>query len=81
MNPGQSSRTLRDAVSGDLTGLEKRARRLVERVASDPQLVTAAYADSALTNMNHVARLKRLRSQLDAAVEVLDASAAPREVS
>lgn len=81
MSAGQSSKTLRDAVSGDLTGLEMRARRRIERVASDEQLVAAAYADPALTRTNHVARLKRLRSQLDAAVEVLDASAAHREVS
>lgn len=73
-------RQLREAVSGDLTGLEGRARRLVERLATDAQLVTAAYADFALTRTNHVARRKRLCSQLDAAVNALDASAAHRKV-
>jgi hypothetical protein len=73
--------TLRDAISGDLTGLEGRAQRLADRLATNTQLLSAAYADSALTRTNHLARLKRLRGQLDAAVEALDASAAHREVS
>lgn len=62
--------TLRDAVSGDLTGLEGRARRLADRLAADAQL-SAAYADAALTRTNHVARLRRLRSQLDDTIEAL----------
>lgn len=65
-------RLLREAVGGDLTGLESRARRLADRLAANAQLLSAAYADSTLTRRNHVARLTRLRKQLDAAIEALD---------
>lgn len=73
-------KSLRDSISGHLTGLEARSRRLADRLAAGKQQLTAAYQDSALTRTNHLARLKRLSSQLDAAVEALDASAANREV-
>lgn len=68
----RQARQLREAVSGDLTGLEDRARRLAERLATSTQQLAAAYQDSALTRTNHVARLKRLRSQIDVGINALD---------
>lgn len=67
-----ATKSLRDAVSGDLTGLEARARRLADRIGSDSARVSEAYVDAGATRTNHVARLRRLRDQLDAAATTLD---------
>lgn len=71
MSAQQASTSLRDAVSGDLTGLEGRARRLADRLDSGSDRVCEAYAEAQATLTNHLARLSRLRDQLDVVVRAL----------